>query len=145
MRARVLRPRAHALVRLVSRLLAAQAGAGAVIGLTYGRRTVGSVLTVALLVLAVSGLAGLVRSGGHGIWLVAVSAEAGFSAAGLFWFAYSGYLGGLLLALITLGTMLHPAVARAFVTSARTAPDGAAGPARRAEPAGDMLPGRVAG
>jgi len=104
----------NALVALVSRLLFAQAGASAAVSIGYSRRNVHSVLVAVLIAVVICGLAGLVRSGGHVAWLVAVSFESGFVAAGLFRFAYFRYLGGTLLALITLGTLLHPAVARAF-------------------------------
>lgn len=75
-------------------------------------------LTIVLAV-ALCGLAWLVRSGSHGTWLVAISVESGMVAVGLFSFAYAGYLGGTLLSLVTLGTLLHPAVARSFAVSRR--------------------------
>jgi hypothetical protein len=79
-------------------------------------------LLTIIVALALCGLAWLVRSGSHGIWLVAISAESGLVAVGLFAFAYAGYLGGTLLSLVTLGTLLHPAVARSFAASRRWDP-----------------------
>lgn len=117
-------PRSHALVGLVSRLLVAEAGACGAIGLGYNRRHLPSLLVTIAVAVALCGLAVLVRSGTHTAWLAAITAESGLVAVGLFRFAYARYLGGTLLAIITLGTLLHPAVSRAF----------SAGPAR-AEPA----------
>jgi hypothetical protein len=99
---------------LVGRLLFAQAGASAAIGLGYSRRNVPWLVLTLVVAAALCGLAVLVRSGGHAAWLVAITAESGLAAVGLFRFAYVGYMGGTLLALITLGTLLHPAAARAF-------------------------------
>ena len=127
---------------LVARLLVAQAGASAAIGLSYSRRNVPWLVLTLIVAVALCGLAGLVRSGGHPTWLVAITVESGLAAVGLFRFAYAGYLGGTLLALITLGTLLHPAVASAFagaprrrghagehVAAAEGAPDAVADPA----------------
>jgi hypothetical protein len=47
-------------------------------------------------------------------WVLTVGAETAFLLFGLFRFATSRYLGGTLFAIITLGTLLHPAVERAF-------------------------------
>jgi hypothetical protein len=104
----------QAAVSLVARLLLAQAGACAAIGVGYSRRNLPWLLLTVLVALAVCGLAALVRSGGHGTWLFAVTVESVLVAVGLFRFAYTDYLGGTLLAIITLGTLLHPAVSRAF-------------------------------
>jgi hypothetical protein len=103
-----------AAVGLVARLLLAQAAACAAIGVGYSRRNLPWLLLTIGVALVVCGLAALVRSGGHGIWLTAITVESALVAVGLFRFAYAGYLGGTLLAIITLGTLLHPAVSRAF-------------------------------
>jgi hypothetical protein len=108
------RTRADALCGLVSRLMFAQAGASAAVSLSYGRRHLPSLLLAAGVAVALFGLAGLLRSGSHAWWLAAVSIEAGFVAVGLFRFGYARYLGGTLLAIIALGTLVHPAVARAY-------------------------------
>lgn len=109
-------PRSHALVGLVSRLLFAEAGACAAIGIGYNRRHLPWLLVTVGVAVALCGLAALARSGTHTAWLAAISAESALVAAGLFWFAYARYLGGTLLAIITLGTLLHPQVSRAFST-----------------------------
>jgi hypothetical protein len=111
---RTVRSAPPAAVSLVARLLLAQAGACAAIGVCYSRRNLPWLLLTIGVALALCGLAALVRSGGHGAWLTAMTAESALVAVGLFRFAYAGYLGGTLLAIITLGTLLHPAVSRAF-------------------------------
>jgi hypothetical protein len=107
-------PRSHALVSLVSRFLAAEAGACAVIGVGYNRRHLPWLVATVAVAVALCGLAVLVRSGTHTAWLAAITVESALVAVGLFRFAYAGYLGGTLLAMITLGTLLHPAVSSAF-------------------------------
>jgi len=102
------------LVHLASRMLVAQAGASAAIGVGYTRRNAPWLLLTIVAAVALCALASVVRSGSHAAWLVTVSAEAGLVAAGLFSFAYARYLGGSLLAIVTLGVLLHPAVAAAF-------------------------------
>jgi hypothetical protein len=106
--------RSSALVRLVSRFYLAQAGASAAVSLSYGRRNVPSVLLAIAIAAALCGLAAIVRSGSHTAWLIAIAFESGFVTVGLFRYAYARYLGGTLLAIIALGTLLHPSVARAF-------------------------------
>jgi hypothetical protein len=103
-----------ALVSLATRLLIAQAGASAAIGLGYSRRHLPWLVVTIVVAVALCGLAGLVRSGSHTAWLIAVSGECGLVAVGLFRFAYARYMGGTLLAIASLGTLLHPAVAGAF-------------------------------
>jgi hypothetical protein len=107
------------LTSLVARLLVAQAGASAAIGLGYSRRNVPWLVLTLIVAVALCGLAGLARSGSHSTWLVAIAIESGLAAVGLFRFGYARYMGGTLLALITLVTLLHPAVARAFATAPR--------------------------
>jgi hypothetical protein len=107
-------PRSHALVSLVSRFLVAEAGACAAIGVGYNRRHLPWLVAGVALAMALCGLAALVRSGTHTAWLAAITVESALVAVGLFRFAYARYLGGTLLAMITLGTLLHPAVSRAF-------------------------------
>jgi len=102
------------MVKLVTRLLVAQAGADAAIGLCYSRRHVPSILITLMLVLAVLGLATVARSGTHVAWVVALGSESAFVMFGLVRFITSRYVGGTLLGMITMGVLLHPAVARAF-------------------------------
>jgi hypothetical protein len=98
----------------VSRLVVAEAGACAAIGIGFYRRHLPSLLLTVAVAVALCGLAALVRSGAHTAWLAAITVESALVAVGLFRFAYARYLGGTLLAIITLGTLLRPAVSRAF-------------------------------
>ena len=101
-------------VRLVSRLVAAQAAAAAAVGLAFSRRHLPSVLVTLALVASLCLLALLVRSGTRGAWLAAVTAEGVFFVYGLSRFVVARYVGGTLFALVVAGTLLHPAVARAY-------------------------------
>jgi hypothetical protein len=134
----------HQLVALVTRLVVAQTGLAAVIGLCYSRRHLSSVMITLMVVAALWGLVLVVRTGTQAGWLLAVGAEMAFVLFGLFRFATSRYLGGTLFAIITIGTLLHPAVARAFGSQ----PAGAgqpAGEASLAEPAEGAFGGSAAG
>jgi hypothetical protein len=102
------------LVKLVTRLVVAQAGADAAIGLAYSRRHVPSILITLMLVLAVLALAVVARSGTHVAWLVALGFESTFVMFGVVRFITSRYVGGTLLGMLALGVLLHPAVARAY-------------------------------
>ncbi len=116
------RARSGALVRVVSRLYLAQAGASAAVSLSFGRRNVPSLLLAIAVAAALCWLAAIVRSGSHTAWLIGIAFDSGFVAVGLFRYAYAAkYLGGTLLAIITLGTLLHPAVARAFTSPSNVA------------------------
>ena len=138
------RAQPEALVRLASRLLVAQAGASAAIGLGYSRRNAPWLLLTILVAVAVCGLAGLIRSGSHTAWLGAVSLEVCLVAIGLFLFVYDGYLGGTLLAIIALGTLLHPAVAQVFGAPSRSRQPVRDHPGL-AEGPSDVLPGGAVG
>ncbi len=117
-----LRPdRPHPLVRLVTRLVTAQAAVAAAIGLSYSRRHVPSVILTLMLVVALLGLAALTRSGTHAAWVSAMALESAFVMFGLIRFFSSRYLGGTLFGLVGLGVLLHPAVARAFSEVPRSA------------------------
>jgi hypothetical protein len=105
------------LVTLVNRLLLAQAGASAAVSLSFSRKNVPSVLIVLGVAAVLCGLAGLVRSGSHLAWLAAVMFESGYVVVGLVRFAFAPYLGGTLLAIVALGTMLHPTVAARFASA----------------------------
>jgi len=101
------------LVALIRRLIAVQAGLTVVLSLAFP----GGAAWLALALAISAGLAvlsGLVRSGTHAAWLTAVAAEAVCLAAGLARLVSARYLGGTLLAIVTLGALLHPAVSRAF-------------------------------
>jgi len=110
-----LRPdRSRPLVKLVTRLVTAQAAVAAAIGLSYSRRHVPSIIITLMLVVALLGLAALTRSGTHAAWVSAIGLESAFVMFGLIRFFSTRYLGGTLFGMIGLGVLLHPAVARAF-------------------------------
>jgi hypothetical protein len=110
-----LRPdRSRPLVRLVTRLITAQAAVAAAIGLSYSRRHVPSIVITLMLVVALLGLAALTRSGTPVAWVSAIGLESALVMFGLIRFISSRYLGGTLFGIIGLGVLLHPAVARAF-------------------------------
>lgn len=102
------------LVKVVTRLIVAQAGADAAIGLCFNRRHLASVIITLVLVAAAAGLALVVRSGTPAAWMTALGAESAFVVFAVVRFITSRYVGGTLMAIITLGVLLHPAVARAF-------------------------------
>ena len=103
-----------AAVRLVTRLVVAQAAAAAAVGLAFSRRHLPSVLITLALVLSLCLLALLVRSGTRAAWLAAVGFEAVFFTYGVSRFVSARYVGGTLFAAVIAGTLLHPAVARAY-------------------------------
>jgi hypothetical protein len=104
----------HPLVGLVTRLVVAQTGLAAAIGLLYSRRHLPSILITLMLVAALCGLVMVVRSGTQAAWMSAIGFETTFILFGLFRFFTSRYLGGTLFAIMTVGALLHPAVAAAF-------------------------------
>jgi len=106
--------RAPAPVRLVTRLVVAQAAAAATVSLAFSRRHVPSVLITLALVASLILLALLVRSGTRAAWVTALSVEGAFFGYGVSRFVVARYVGGTLFALIVAGTLLHPAVARAY-------------------------------
>ncbi len=109
-------------VRLVTRLMVAQAAAAAAVGLAFSRRHLPSVLITLALVVSLCLLALLVRSGTRAAWLTAVTFESVFFAYGVSRFVFARYVGGTLLALVIAGTLLHPAVARAYSAVPGTLP-----------------------
>ncbi|HEX7269476.1 MAG TPA: hypothetical protein VF256_18915, partial [Streptosporangiaceae bacterium] len=66
------------LIRLVTRLVVAQAIAAAAIGLPFSKRQLSSILITLAMVAALCGLAFLVRSGTKTAWLIAVGFEVAF-------------------------------------------------------------------
>ena len=101
-------------VRLVTRLVVAQAAAVAAVGLAFSRRHLPSVLITLALVLSLCVLAFLVRSGTRGAWLTALGFESVFFVYGVSRFVFARYVGGTLFAVVVAGALLHPAVARAY-------------------------------
>jgi ribose/xylose/arabinose/galactoside ABC-type transport system permease subunit len=106
--------RTHPLVKLATRLIMAQAGAAAAIGLAYSRRHMPSIIITLMLVAALLGLAALSRTGTHAAWVTAIGFESAFVMFGLIRFFSTRYLGGTLFGIVTMGVLLHPEVARAF-------------------------------
>jgi hypothetical protein len=107
------------MVALVKRLIVTQTGLAAAIGLSYSRRHLPSIIITLMLAAALWALALAVRSGTHAAWILAISSEAVFVLFGLVRFLTSRYVGGTLFAMIIVGVLLHPAVARAFAAAPR--------------------------
>ncbi len=128
----------QSLVKLVTRLVTAQAAVAAAIGLSYSRRQIPSIIITLMLVVALLGLAAMARSGTQVAWMVTIGFETAFVMFGIIRFITSRYVGGTLFGIITLGVLLHPAVARAF----SGAPAPAEGPV---EAGADAFGGRAAG
>ena len=101
-------------VRLVTRLVVAQAAVAAAVGLPFGRRHLPSILITLALVASFCLLALLVRSGTRAAWLMAVGFESAFFVYGVSRFVVARYVGGTLFAVVVVGALLHPAVARAY-------------------------------
>ena len=133
------------LVRLVTRLVVAQTIAAAAIGLPFSRRHLASVLITLAMVAALCVLVVIVRSGTKTAWLIAVGFEVAFVGYGLSRFFAARYLGGTLFAILALGTLAHPAVARAFAVMPRRAPQAPPGELGLSEAAGDAYGGQVRG
>ena len=133
------------LVRLVTRLVIAQAIAAAAVGLPFSKRQLSSVLITLAMAAALCGLVFLVRSGTRTAWLVALGFEMAFVAYGLSRFFAARYLGGTLFAIITLGTLVHPAVARAYAVAPRPAPEESAGELGLGDAPGGSCGGQILG
>lgn len=141
------RERPNELVAMVTRLVVAQAGVAGAIGLSFGRRNAPWIVISVMLAIALCGLAAVLRSGSHAAWIGAVGFEAAFAAVGLVRFITSRFLGGTLFAIVTLGILAHPAVARAFGGPPRRGSQGF-GEAQLSDlgdTAGEALGGRAAG
>jgi hypothetical protein len=141
--------RQHELVRLVTRLVLAQAVAAAAVGFPFSRRHLPSILITLALVAVLMALTVLVRGGGHAAWLIAITFESAFVVFGLSRFLAARYVGGTLLGIIALGTLLQPGVARAFSVGRRgaatAAGDYAAAPDRLDDAADGPLGGSAIG
>ncbi|HKA96207.1 MAG TPA: hypothetical protein VKD66_08065 [Streptosporangiaceae bacterium] len=131
------------LVRLVTRLVVAQAIAAAAIGLPFSKRQLSSILITLAMVAALCVLAFLVRSGTKTAWLIAVGFEIAFVGFGLSRFFTARYVGGTLFAIITAGTLLHPAVARAYSVLPRHAPHEPQDELGLGDAAGDPCRGQI--
>jgi hypothetical protein len=133
------------LVRLVTRLVVAQTIAAAAVGLPFSKRQLSSILITLAMVAALCVLAFLVRSGTKTAWLVALGFEVAFVAYGLSRFFAARYLGGTLFAIITLGTLVHPAVARAYGVAPRRAQEEPPDELGLGGAAGDTCGGQILG
>jgi hypothetical protein len=133
------------LVRLVTRLVVAQTIAAAAVGLPFSKRQLSSILITLAMVAALCVLAFLVRSGTKTAWLVALGFEVAFVAYGLSRFFAARYLGGTLFAIITLGALVHPAVARAYGVAPHRAQEEPAGELGLGDAAGDTCGGQILG
>jgi hypothetical protein len=119
-------------VRLVTRLVVAQAAAAAAVGLAFSRRHLPSVLITLALVISLCLLAFLVRSGARGAWLTAVGFESVFFVYGVSRF-------------VVAGTLLHPAVARAYSAVPGRLPGHERGEVGFADAAGETFGEHAAG
>jgi hypothetical protein len=133
------------LVKLVTRLVVAQAGADAAIGLCYSRRHMPSVIITLMLVLAMLGLALVVRSGTHAAWVITLGFESAFVMFAIVRFITSRYVGGSLMGIIAMGVLLHPAVARAFSSVSARAGRGFGGGPALGEAGADAFGGGASG
>jgi len=133
------------LVRLVTRLVVAQAIAAAAIGLPFSKRQLSSVLITLAMVAALCVLVLVVRSGTKTAWLMAVGFEEAFVAYGLPRFFAARYLGGTLFGILAVGTLAHPAVARAFAVMPQRAPQEPPDELGLGDAAGDTYGGQILG
>jgi len=128
----------HELVRLITRLVVAQAIMTAAVGLPFSRRQVPTIMLTLTVVAALCMLAVIARTGTHLAWLVLLAAEGGYVVIGIYRFFFADYLGGTIFAMISCGLLLHPAVARAY-------PYRAAGEPVLGEPGLEEAAGRALG
>ena len=133
------------LVRLVTRLVVAQAVAAAAVGLPFSKRQLSSVLITLAMVAALCVLAVIVRSGTKTAWLIAVGFEVAFIGFGLSRFFTERYVGGTLFAIIATGTLAHPAVARAYAVRPLRAPQEPPDELGVADATGDAYGGQILG
>jgi hypothetical protein len=102
------------MVRLVWRLMVAQAVSVAAIGLPFSRRHLPSILITLSFVAALCLVALAARSGTRAAWLILLVFETTYFCFGLAKFMSARYLGGTLFSLVIACTLLHPSVARAY-------------------------------
>ena len=114
------------LIRLVTRLIVAQAAVAAAIGLFFSRRHLPSILVTLAIVAVLCGLAMASRTGSHAAWVAALAAESALVLFGVLRFMTARYVGGTLLAIITAAVLIHPAVARAYGSAPQPGQEGLA-------------------
>jgi hypothetical protein len=132
-------------VRLITRLVVAQAALAALVGLPFSRRHLPSVLITVALVAMFCLLALLVRSGTRPVWLVAVGVESVFFVYGVSRFVVARYVGGTLFALVIAGALVHPAVARAYSAMPGRLPGAERGEVGFSDATGETFGGHAAG
>ena len=110
----VLPTSARAHVRLVGRLLLAQAGAAAAVSLLFSRRNTTVVVTTVLVVMVLCLLAALAYTGAHSARTVVLGFELALIVFGLFRFFVYRYVGGTVFAIVTAAVLMHPSVIRAY-------------------------------
>jgi O-antigen ligase len=138
-------PRPHIFVRVVGRLMVAQAVAGGLVGLAFGRRQLPSIFITLSLVIAICLVAMLAKTGTRTAWLVTFGFQSVYFLFGLSRFVSARYVGGTLFSLIILVVMLRPGVTRAYsVFTGRLAPGGG-GEIGLAETAGEAFGERAPG
>lgn len=108
------RPGSHELVRLTTRLVAAQAGVALVVGLPFSRRQASTIAMTLTVAAALCLLAAVARTGLPTARNVVLFFEVFIAGIGLYRFFFARYLGGTLFAIVITGVLLHPAVARAY-------------------------------
>ena len=123
-------------IRLVTRLLLAQAGAAAAVSLLFSRRSTSVVVTTLMLVAALCVLAALAHTGTHAARSVVLGFEIALIVFGLYRFLFERYVGGTVFAIVIAAALYHPAVVRAY-----GAMPSAGGPSDMAR--GDGAAGRV--
>jgi ribose/xylose/arabinose/galactoside ABC-type transport system permease subunit len=133
------------LVRLVTRLVVAQAIAAAAVGLLFSRRHLPSVLITLAMVAALCVLALLVRSGTRVAWLAAVPFEVAYIGYGLSRFFVARYVGGTLFAIFVAAALAHPAVARAYAIGPRRPREDPRDGLALGDSAGDACGGQILG
>jgi hypothetical protein len=132
-------------VRLVTRFVVAQAVAAAAVGLPFSRRHLPSVLITLALVASFCLLALLVRSGTRSAWLMALGFETAFFVYGVSRFLVARYVGGTMFAIVVVGALLHPAVARAYSAGPGRVPGHERGEVGFGEAAGETFGEHAAG
>ncbi|MGE5287849.1 MAG: hypothetical protein ACM3ML_11715 [Micromonosporaceae bacterium] len=111
-------------VRLVTRLLVAQAAVAAAVSLLFSRRAAPVVVTTLMFVAAICLLAAFAHTGTPAARTVVLGFEFAVIVFGLYRFFFERYLGGTIFAIVITAVLLQPAAVRAY----------GAEPAGRAEP-----------
>lgn len=114
------------LIRLVTRLIVAQASVAAAIGLFFSKRHLPSILFTLAIVAVLCGLAVVSRTGSHAAWVAALAAESALVLFGVLRFMTARYVGGTLLAIVIAAVLIHPAVARAYGSAPQQGAEGLA-------------------